>query len=161
MRCRLLVVTITVMSHKRGSVSNHRQLDCLFNRLFRLAPNKTSNPALLTLYDGNPWVIDGFPEQWRGKSIMSRRFHDCVHMKQRCGLDIWRVDKYIPMNCNRRLQTCQNLPIWWSINEVTVVQISTYFQTWWRHQWLHWHYNLHAKSYTHGTPAHKVYWSYL
>ena len=45
------------------SISNHRLLDFLFNRLFRLTSTKTSKPALLALCEGNPPVTGQFPSQ--------------------------------------------------------------------------------------------------
>ena len=42
-------------------VSNHRHLVCLFNRLFRRIPKKTSKLCVTDLFDGNPRVRDGFP----------------------------------------------------------------------------------------------------
>ena len=41
-------------------VSNHQWLDCFFNRWFRLASKKTSEPALLTFCEENPQVTGGF-----------------------------------------------------------------------------------------------------
>ena len=38
---------ITLISHKRQGVSNCQQLDCLFNRLFKLSTRKHQNVALL------------------------------------------------------------------------------------------------------------------
>ena len=50
------ILDITATLHERHVVSDHRQHDSLFNRLFRLTSNKTSTPALLVPYDGNPPV---------------------------------------------------------------------------------------------------------
>ena len=49
-----------VLSHKRHGISNHRQLDCLFNCLFLLTWKKISNPALVSFYEGNPPVTNRF-----------------------------------------------------------------------------------------------------
>ena len=59
-------------------------------RLFRLAPNTTSKPALLTLYDRNTWVIDGFPAQ--GDSDAERVLCHAVFMiVSTCNKDVgWR-----------------------------------------------------------------------
>ena len=43
-------------SHGRRGVPHRRQLDCLFNCLFRLTSKKISKPALLALCEGNPSV---------------------------------------------------------------------------------------------------------
>ena len=51
----LLAQTIHCMtSHDRHGVSDHRQLDCLYNSLFRLTPRKT--PKLVLLFLRNPPV---------------------------------------------------------------------------------------------------------
>ena len=44
-------------------VSNHRQLDSLFNRLFRLTSNETPKRTLPARCDGKPQVTSGFPSQ--------------------------------------------------------------------------------------------------
>ena len=44
-------------------VSNHRHIDCLFNRLFRRRSNKTSKLRVTGLCDGNPSVTGRFPSQ--------------------------------------------------------------------------------------------------
>ena len=61
--------------NERNGVSNHRRLDCLFNRLFRRRSKKTSKlhvtglcegnafSALLALCEGNPPEASGFPPQ--------------------------------------------------------------------------------------------------
>ena len=43
---------------------SHRQLDCLFNRLFRLTSHKISKLALLTLYERYPSVISLIESCW-------------------------------------------------------------------------------------------------
>ena len=52
--------TLKLRHNEHSGVSNHRRLDCLFNRFFRLMPKKTSKPALLALCEGT----GGFPSQW-------------------------------------------------------------------------------------------------
>ena len=49
--------------NERSGVSNHRRLECLFNRLFRLRSKKTSKLGITVLCEGNPAVPDGFPSQ--------------------------------------------------------------------------------------------------
>ena len=49
---------LIMTSHERNGVSNYRQCDCLFNRLFRPIP---ITPALLVLCGKNPSFTDGFP----------------------------------------------------------------------------------------------------
>ena len=49
--------------NKRDGVSNHRRLDCLFNRLFKRISNKASKPRVTGLCEGNPPVTGGFPSQ--------------------------------------------------------------------------------------------------
>ena len=44
-------------------VWNHRRLDCLFSRLFRLTSKKTSKPMQPALCEGNPPVAGGFPHK--------------------------------------------------------------------------------------------------
>ena len=45
------------------SVSNHRRLDCLPNRLFRCRSKKISKLRVTGLCEGNPPVTGGFPSQ--------------------------------------------------------------------------------------------------
>ena len=47
--------------HKR--VSNHRRLDCLFNRLFRHRSKKTPTPCVTDHCEGNPPVTGEFPHK--------------------------------------------------------------------------------------------------
>ena len=65
--------SITVPSHECYSVSNHRQLDCLFNSFFRLAKDiKTP------LCEEKPLLTNGSPSQRASKAkkfFMSRRLH--------------------------------------------------------------------------------------
>ena len=49
------------MSLEHHGISNHRQIDWLINSLFRLTAKRPS--TLLTLCEGNPLVISGFPSQ--------------------------------------------------------------------------------------------------
>ena len=44
---------ITMTSHERHVLSNHPQLYCLYNRLFRLTSKQTSKPALLALCEAS------------------------------------------------------------------------------------------------------------
>ena len=58
-----LSMTSFLTSHynERNGVSNHRRIDCLFNRLFR--SNKTPKFRVNGLCEGNPPVTDGFSSQ--------------------------------------------------------------------------------------------------
>ena len=56
--------TIAMTSHGRHSAFNHRQLDCLFNRLFRLANQRC---PLLAFYEGKPPVTS-----------LNHRQYDCL-----------------------------------------------------------------------------------
>ena len=56
-------VTLQWRHNEQPSVSNHRRLDCLFIRSFRLTSKKTSKPVLLALCEGNPPMTGGFPSQ--------------------------------------------------------------------------------------------------
>ena len=47
----------------RNGVSNHRRLDCMLNRLFRLRSKKTSKLNATGLCEGKPPVTCGFPSQ--------------------------------------------------------------------------------------------------
>ena len=49
--------------NERHGISNHRRLDCLLNRLFRRALEKTSRLRVTGLCEGNPPVTGGFPSQ--------------------------------------------------------------------------------------------------
>ena len=49
--------------NERDGASNHRRLECLFSRLFRLTSNKISKPALLAHFQGNKLMTGGFPSQ--------------------------------------------------------------------------------------------------
>ena len=56
-----LFLNITLTSHERRGVSDHRQLDRMFNHLFRLTSCKPSKPTLLC--QGSPPVTGGFHSQ--------------------------------------------------------------------------------------------------
>ena len=47
---------VTVTLHERHGVSNHRQLDCIFNRLFRLKQWRYQRSALVARCEENPLV---------------------------------------------------------------------------------------------------------
>ena len=49
--------------NERDCVSNHRRLDCLFNRLFRRESKKTSKLRVTDLCEGNSPVTGEFPAQ--------------------------------------------------------------------------------------------------
>ena len=49
--------------HDCHCISNHQQLDCLFNSLFRLASEKTSNYCSTGYLCGNALMTSGFPSQ--------------------------------------------------------------------------------------------------
>ena len=84
-------------SHGRHSVSNHRQLDYLFNRLFRRTSKKTSKLRVTDLCERNSPVTSGFPSQrasnaenvsiwWRHHTDLSipchfRTFTSCLFFK--------------------------------------------------------------------------------
>ena len=54
-----VVLPITVTLHDRHDVPNHRQLHCLFNRLFRRISKKTSKLRTAGLCEGNqPGAVD-------------------------------------------------------------------------------------------------------
>ena len=55
------ILNITLTSQERRGVSDHRQLDRMFNHLFRLTSCKPSKPTLLC--QGSPPVTGGFPPQ--------------------------------------------------------------------------------------------------
>ena len=57
------IALITVPSHGYYGVSNHRQLPCLFNRLYRRTSKERSKLRVTGFCEGNPPVTDGFPSQ--------------------------------------------------------------------------------------------------
>ena len=89
---------ITVTSHKYRGVSNHRQLRCLFRRLFRRISQKTSKPCFTGLREGNPpvtgkrsnaenvsiswshlgngWPCNLLPEMWNCGLRMRREYRE-------------------------------------------------------------------------------------
>ena len=56
------------LHNERQTVSNHQELDGLFDYLCKKASKKTSKSALRALYEGNPPVIGGFPSQRVGNT---------------------------------------------------------------------------------------------
>ena len=82
---------ITVMSHERRGVSNHRRIECLFNSLFRLVTKKNQSPRY--------WPFVSGIHRWQRASnaeyiSMSWRHHDkpfvkWVPMRMCCALQ-WR-----------------------------------------------------------------------
>ena len=59
----LFTKTLQWRHNERNSVSNHRRLDCLLNRLFRCRSKKTSKLRVTGLCEGNSPVTGGFPTQ--------------------------------------------------------------------------------------------------
>ena len=53
----------------RHGVSNHQQLDGLYNYLFTLTSKKTSKSALPALCEGNPPDTGGFPPQRASNAV--------------------------------------------------------------------------------------------
>ena len=62
---RVTIYFISLQWHHndRDGVSNHRRLDCLLSRLFRIRSRKTSKLLVTGLWEGNPPVTVGFPSQ--------------------------------------------------------------------------------------------------
>ena len=63
---------ITKHHHTRtNGASNHQQLDCLFNSLFKLAAKRTKdqNSALMALCEGNSLVVSHHKDQLCGKCV--------------------------------------------------------------------------------------------
>ena len=58
-----LSMFITLASHGPHGVSDHRQFDCRLISFFGLISKKTSNCAWVSLCEGNPSAIGGFPSQ--------------------------------------------------------------------------------------------------
>ena len=76
--------TVTLQRRHNGhdSVSNHRCLDCLFNRLFRRRSKKTSKLCVTGLCEGNSPVTSEVPSQ-RASNAEIFPFDDVVMSKQR------------------------------------------------------------------------------
>ena len=95
--CFALCCVLQWRHNEHHAVSNYRQIDWLFNRLFISTLKKASNPALLALCVGNPPVTGGFLSQrasnaetvsiwWRHRNTVVTRypqeyhnFHGCLH----------------------------------------------------------------------------------
>ena len=60
-----------------NSISIHRHLHYLLNRLFRRRSKKTSKLCVTALCLGNPPVTDGFPSQ-RARNVENFQFHDAI-----------------------------------------------------------------------------------
>ena len=60
---RLIECTLQWRQYQRDDVSNHRRLDCLFNRLFKRWSKKTSQLRVTGLCEGNSPVTGEFPAQ--------------------------------------------------------------------------------------------------
>ena len=82
----------TMPSHwrhnQRHGVSNHRQLECLFNHLFRLISKKASKPALLALCRGIlRWTVDSPHKRissGESVSMPSRQYAMMLHYNVFC-----------------------------------------------------------------------------
>ena len=59
----LVIIALQWRQNERRGVSNHRQIYCLFDRVFRRTLKKTSNLRVTGLCAGNPPVTGGFPTQ--------------------------------------------------------------------------------------------------
>ena len=58
-----LIYTLQWRHNERDGVSNHQPYDCLLMRLFRSRSEKTSNPLVTVLCEGNSPVTGEFPAQ--------------------------------------------------------------------------------------------------
>ena len=56
-------ISITDTPHGRRGVSYHKQLDYLFNSLFKLKSKKNQSSHITCLYEGNTRVTSGFPHK--------------------------------------------------------------------------------------------------
>ena len=62
----------------RDGVSNHRHIDCLFNRLFRRRSNKTSKLRATGICEGNSPVTGEFPSQMVSNAENMFPFDDVI-----------------------------------------------------------------------------------
>ena len=76
--CFCITVTM-VTSQKHHGISNYRQLDCLFNSLFRITKRKYQSFAQLALYAGHSPATGGFLPQ-RTNQFYRKRFHVMTHV---------------------------------------------------------------------------------
>ena len=67
---------ITVLLHERHGISNHRDVDCLFNRLFRVTIKNYQSSALLALWGESTGKAESVYKSWSHHvSRDSRDFH--------------------------------------------------------------------------------------
>ena len=75
---------MAMTSHDRHGVSNHRQLHCLFNRLFRLTSKKIPKLRATGLCEEKPSVTDGLPSQ----SVSTW----CRHLEETAFIHWYKID---------------------------------------------------------------------
>ena len=85
---------ITVTSQWARWLSNHRRIDCLFNRLFRLRSKKTSKLRVTGLCEGNSPVSGEFPH----KGPLARKmfpFDDVIMESKNCAYTLFETNRNI------------------------------------------------------------------
>ena len=74
---------IIVTSHKCHTISNHQQIDSLFNRFFCWQQRKHESSLLQALCDRNPQITSGFPSQ-RASNAESFSMSSCYPVPSGC-----------------------------------------------------------------------------
>ena len=93
--CIQLFPPIAVMSHEHHSISNHQQLDCMINRLFRLTSKKTPKfcASLIPWWGGSPSV--DFPH----KGPVMQKVFPCHDITVECCCNMVQYDMILHTPC--------------------------------------------------------------
>ena len=100
-------IITAVMSHECHSVSNHRQLHCLFNKYFKTATKRTKSPAL------NHWwsVVIGRPKY----RFLYYRIYDSNHW-WRHEMELFRITSPLGDSSHKEPVISGNVDLWWCIS---------------------------------------------
>ena len=105
-----LVLSLQRRHYERGSVSNHRRLDCLLNRLCKRKSKKTSKLRVTGLCEGNPPVNGGFLSQRASNaenvSISWRHHVQSVYDMISYSVG-WKFSEAISYSHSRECKSCQ------------------------------------------------------
>ena len=119
---------------EHDGVSNHRRLDCLFNRLFRRRSKKTTKLRVTGLCEGNSAVTGDFPAQ-RASNAENVSVHDVIKSQQNHPNDLFAPStnrKYPSIRISIWVINSTPLIIWYKIikkrKEIIVVVTRTMWQ---------------------------------
>ena len=125
------LLLITVRSHENHNISNHCQLECLFNTLFCLHQRST----LLALCEGNPLLSSRFPHKWP----VTWKMFPCHYI-------VMCIMAYMPWFTNNQCRTIKDIEyqgdiyivlLEWVLITLMQLLAIVHFRYWWALQYIH------------------------